>query len=85
MAKTTNELIRARFDELVADRDALQAAVAPHRERVNAAYEKIQAMRDSIKADGDAIKAAMPKLSEVENEISKLASLLGGRKMSDAA
>jgi peptidoglycan hydrolase CwlO-like protein len=85
MSKTTIELIRARFNELVAERDAMQAAVAPHREKVNATYEKMQAMRDSIKADGDAIKAAMPKLSEVENEIAKLAGLLGGRKMSDAA
>ena len=85
MAMTTNDLIRARFNELVAERDAMQAAVAPHREKVNATYEKIQALRDSIKADGDAIKAAMPNLSEVENEIAKLAGLLGGRKMSDAA
>ena len=83
MAKSTDELLKEKLGELFAKRDALQAAVLPHREAINAAQEAIQKIRDGIASDVAAVKAANQTLAPIENEISKLARATGGKVMSE--
>lgn len=80
---STQDLLRARLKELIAQRDATNAELAPLREKCNEVHVKIQALYDTIAPLGEKIRARMPEQQRVENEISKVASILGGRRMSD--
>lgn len=81
---TTEQLLKARLAELIAERDALQAEAAPHRAKIDAAYEAIQKIKDGIESDRRAVLALNAKTAPIENEISKLARATGGRVMSEA-
>lgn len=80
---TTDELLKAKLKDLIAQRDAAMAALAPHRDAINKAHEKIQAIKDSIIPDATAIRNATPALKKIELELSKIARALGGKAMSD--
>lgn len=84
MADTTNDLLRARFNEVKDQRDALQAAIQPTRDTVNSKYISIAAIQAEIDVEAVTLQAAMPGLAAVEEELSRLAMALGGRRMSDA-
>lgn len=84
--KTTDEIIRARFDELQKKKAATHAKSAPlHKERAanRAKQDKLIADEAEIVAK---IKAAESGLYETDMEISKLANLLPGnhRRLSEA-
>lgn len=85
MPDTTQDLLRARFNEVKDQRDALQAAIQPTRDVINAKYAEIAVIQAEIDAEAVTLQAAMPELQAVEEELSRLALALGGRRMSDAA
>ncbi|NJM10618.1 MAG: hypothetical protein HC889_00695 [Synechococcaceae cyanobacterium SM1_2_3] len=82
---STDALLRAKLAELIAQRDAKQAELAPLREECNRVHVEIQALYDTIAPLGQTIKAAMPELSRIENEISDICRVLKGKFMSDGA
>lgn len=79
-----NALLRAKFNELCAKRDAINASLEPDREQCRKVHKDIQALYDTIAPLGAKIKGRMPELQQIENDIAKLAIALGGKRMSDA-
>ena len=85
MPDTTTDLLRARFNELLADRDAKQAVQKPFRDEINAKYEQIAAIQAEIDALAAEMHTFTPALAATEEELARIAMALGGRRMSDAA
>lgn len=80
---SADDLIKAKLKELIAKRNEVQAKLAPHRKAIDDAYAEIQNIKDSLAEHRAAILANTPELKDVEMEISKLATALGGKSMSD--
>lgn len=80
---TTDDLLRKRMLELMAERDKTNADLAPLRAKCDEVHQQIQGLYDTIAPLGQQIKARMPRQQQVENEIAKLAKALGGKSMSD--
>jgi uncharacterized coiled-coil DUF342 family protein len=81
---STNELLRAHFDKLRAERAAALEATQVYRNAVNEVEAKIQTLRDSIKDEREALKLANVGLAKMDDEISRLALALGGKRLSDS-
>lgn len=77
----TKTLLKTRLSELIEARDKAQSALAPTRAKIDDLALKIQALRDQQKQLAETIKAATPALQEIENELSKVAAVLGGKRM----
>lgn len=76
----TKELLRARFDELNKQRDAILAASGPLREERDRLVNDARARENEINAR---IKEAERGLYEIDCDRAMLARALGGRAMSD--
>jgi uncharacterized coiled-coil DUF342 family protein len=75
----TQDLLRARFTEACAEREAIAAQVAPLRKQRDAVLAKAQAV--AIKADPltAKIKDLERPLFDLHNEIATISRALGGR------
>jgi uncharacterized coiled-coil DUF342 family protein len=79
MAETdTLTLLRQRFAELCAERDAIQAMVAPLREQRDALLAKAAKAAAGVPALEAQISAAEAPLYELNNSIAQLSRALGG-------
>lgn len=75
--------LKRLFNEASNDKKALEAKLAPHRKAINDAQIEIQKYLDLQKQHADHIKAAMPELIRLDEMLSRLALLMGGKRMSD--
>ena len=75
----TQDLLRARFAEACAERDAIAVQVAPLREQRDAMLAKAQAM--AVRADPltAKIKDLERPLFDLHNEIATISRALGGK------
>ena len=78
--------LRALFNQLEAEKAAIQAESAPLR----AARDEIRAKLEPLEAqERDLIKQIhaieRPRLAEIDNQLGGLAKAMGGKKLSDAA
>ena len=76
---TTHDLLRARFTEACAERDAIAAQVAPLRERRDAIMAKAQAVAAKADPVTAQIKELEAPLFDLHNEIATISRALGGR------
>lgn len=79
---TTDDLMRAKLAELIAQRDAIWAKSAPVRAKRDALMASIRDEELALKAE---VKELEKGLFEITNEIGRLAKALGGRAMSDVS
>jgi len=78
-----NPELRALYDKLVAEKDAITARSFPLREQRDAIVAQMQPLEKQAKALADQIHAIeRPRLGELSNQIGKLAVALGGRLLS---
>lgn len=80
---SADDLMKAKLKELIAKRNEVQAKLAPHRKAIDDAYLEIQNIKDSLAEHRAVILADTPALRDIEMEISKLSTALGGKFMSD--
>jgi uncharacterized coiled-coil DUF342 family protein len=75
----TQELLRARFAEACAERDAIAAQAAPLREQRDAILAVVQ----TLAAEADPLTAQIKQLEQplfdLHNEIAAISRALGGR------
>lgn len=82
---STNKVLKMKYDDLLAEKAEIEAKSAPlreQREKLNVEYEqfyqsKIQPLTDKIN------EIERPRLIEVQEEISKMARVMGGRSMGE--
>jgi uncharacterized coiled-coil DUF342 family protein len=74
----TRDLLRARFAEACAERDAIAAKVAPLREQRDVALAKAQALAAKADPLTAQIKAQEAPLFDLHNEIATISRALGG-------
>jgi uncharacterized coiled-coil DUF342 family protein len=75
----TQDLLRARFTEACAERDAIAAQVAPLREQRDAVLAKAQAVAAKADPLTAKIKDLERPLFDLHNEIATISRALGGR------
>lgn len=81
---STTELLKARLKEVQADKAAELAKTLPWRAAIDKAEEKIAKIKADTADERMALRAANVKLAALDNEISRIAMAIGGRRMSDA-
>jgi uncharacterized coiled-coil DUF342 family protein len=75
----TQDLLRARFTEACAERDAIATQVAPLREQRDAVLAKVQAVAAKADPLTAKIKELEAPLFDLHNEIATISRALGGR------
>lgn len=72
---TTNELLRAKFDELRATKAAIEAEIAPHREARDGIMAQIHELEGLAKVHADEIARLRDEhgLFDLDNDIARLA------------
>lgn len=80
---STMDLLNARKKELQAKLDALNAEAEPWRQECNKVHKDIQALYDTIAPLGEKLKANNRARAEIENELSTVCRVTGGKFMSD--
>jgi uncharacterized phage infection (PIP) family protein YhgE len=80
---STKDLLRAHFTSLQADRAALLEKTKPFRAAIDKAEAGIQKLKEGTAKERTALKAANAELALLDDEISKLAFALGGKRLSD--
>ncbi len=75
--------LKRLFAEANADKKALEAKLAPHRKAIDDAQIEIQKYLDLQKHHSNHIKMATPELQRLDQMLSRLALLMGGKRMSD--
>ena len=79
----TKELLKQRFDELLAEKAQIEAQILPIRERYNEKAGQIDQLRDEMKALGDQIHdIERPRMIEISEELSNLSLALGHKRLS---
>lgn len=81
---STTNLLKARLAELQAEKDAELKKTQPWREAINKAEEKIAKIKADTADERNNLRAANIKLAHLDNEISRVALALGGKRMSDS-
>lgn len=81
----TQDLLRQRFAEACAERDAIVSNVAPLRDQRDAIIAKAQAVAAKADPITDQIKVLEGPLYNLHNEIATISRALGGRTGTDAS
>jgi hypothetical protein len=76
---TTHELLRTRFTEACAERDAIAAQMAPLRDQRDAILGKAQAAAAKAEPLTAQIRQLEKPLFDLHNEIATISRALGGR------
>ncbi len=83
--KTTDNLIRAKFDELKAKKEAILSKTAGLRAKRDDLLSKMEALRPQVAELTVKIRAIEdPGITTISEDISRLSKALGGRGMSDS-
>ena len=80
MAESFDNLLRARFRELIAEKEAIQEAARPHREAYDAKWNEIKLLEQTeLKPLELAMREAEVGLFDLSNEIAAIARALKGQ------
>ena len=75
----------AEFTKLQSERESIHAQSAPLKSQRDALRQQADAIKDQEREIVEQIKAIeRPRLSEIDEQLSRLAQAMGGRRMSDA-
>lgn len=86
MANNDNQDVRDLLAKLQAERGTLTAVSEPLREKRDAIIQKMRPLEKQVRDLDAQIRAVeQPRLADLDNQISGLAKILGGKRMSDAA
>ena len=80
--KSVDDLMRERFEELLAKRNTILAKAGPLREQRDADFNAAQELRRKRDVE---IKEVEADLYETQNDLGKLARALGGKYMSQVS
>lgn len=81
----TKDLMKARFNELQAERDAVLKASAPIAEKIAMKTAEMDKLRAEVKALAKQKKEIEAPVAKLSQEITQLSIALGGKRLSSGA